>query len=170
MLDRLIDLLLQWVSFFVPFVVIDDFERGVVLRFGRFNRVLEPGFHWIVPFEVDRVLVDNVVPRTMNMGAQSLTTSDGVQVALGLILTCRIHDIRKALLEVEGVDDAVRDCCYAEVGGIVHQHTWQEMQVEEINEDMLRACRRRAFQYGVEVMRVQISDLAKTRTYRLMQG
>ena len=170
MLDRLIDLLLQWVGFFVPFVVIDDFERAVVLRFGRFHRELDPGFHWIIPFEVERVIADNVVPRTLNLGAQSLTTQDGSQIVLSVVLTARIHDIRKSLLDVENVDTAVQDSCYGEIASVVHQHTWDEMQAEDISDQMLKACRKRAFSYGVEIMRTQVADLARCKTLRLVNN
>jgi regulator of protease activity HflC (stomatin/prohibitin superfamily) len=169
MLDRLIDLLLQWVSFFVPFVVVDQFERAVVLRLGVLHRELEPGFHWIIPFEIERVIADNVVPRTLNLGAQSLTTRDGSQIVLGVILTARIHDISKAMLEVENVDTAVQDSCYAEIARVVHERSWDEMQAESLNDDLLKACRRRAFNYGVEIMRTQVSDLARCKSLRLIQ-
>jgi regulator of protease activity HflC (stomatin/prohibitin superfamily) len=170
MLDRLIELLLQWIGFFIPFCVIDQFEQAVVLRFGRLSRVLGPGFHWLIPFEVERVIADNVVPRTMNLGAQSLTTKDGQSIVLGVIVTARIHDIQKAILEVENVDTAVQDSCYAEVARVVHEHTWEEMQAESINDDLLKACRRRAFSYGVEIMRTQASDLTRCKTLRLISA
>jgi len=169
MLDRLIDLVLQWVGFFVPFVVIDQFERGIVLRFGVFHRELDPGFHWIIPFEVERVITDNVVPRTLNLGAQSLTTRDGAQIVLGVILTARIHDIQKSILDVENVDTAVQDSCYAEIARVVHEHTWDELQAESLNDELLKACRKRAFSYGVEIMRTQVSDLTRCKSLRLIQ-
>lgn len=170
MLDRLIDLLIQCVGWFVPFCVIDDFEKAIVLRFGRYHRTLEPGFHWLVPLEVERVISDNVVPRLLNLGAQSLTTQDGHQVVIGAIVTARIHDIKKSILDVENVDAAVQDSCYAEIASVVHAHTWDEMQAEGINEELRIACRKRAFGYGVEIMRVQASDLARCKTLRLIQA
>lgn len=169
MLDRLIDLLLQWVGWLVPFTVIDAFERAVVLRLGKFNRELPPGFHWIIPFEVDRVISDNVVPRTINLSAQSLTTSDGAQIVIGVIVTARIHDIQKALLEVETVDEALQDSCYAEIARVVHEHTWEELQADSINDALQKACRKRAFTYGVEILRAQVSDLARCKSLRLIQ-
>jgi regulator of protease activity HflC (stomatin/prohibitin superfamily) len=169
MLDRLIDLLLQWVDWLVPFTVVDHFERGVVLRLGIKRRELDPGFHWVLPFGIERVIADNVVPRTFNLGAQSLTTKDGAQIVVGVILTARIHDIVKAMLEVENVDMAVQDSCYAEIARVVHEHTWDELQAESINDELLKACRRRAFTYGVEIMRTQVSDLARCKSLRLIQ-
>lgn len=170
MLDRLIDLLLQWISFFIPFVVIDQFERGVVLRFGRFNRELEPGFHWIIPFEVERVIVDNVVPRTVNLGSQSLTTKDGKIVVVGGVVTARIRDIQKSTLEVEGVDDALQDSCYGAIGSLVAAHSWEEVQNEAFSETLTKACRRQAWRFGIEIDRVQLSDLSLASALRLHQG
>lgn len=169
MLDRLIDLLLQWVDWFVPFAVVDAFERAVVLRLGVFRRELAPGFHWVMPFGIDRVIADNVVPRTLNLAAQSLTTSDGSQIVIGVIVTARIHDIQKALLEVETVDEALQDSCYAEIARVVHEHTWEELQADSINDALLKACRKRAFTYGVEILRAQVSDLARCKSLRLIQ-
>lgn len=164
MIDRLIDLFLQFLEAFRLIYVVDEYERGVVLRLGKFHRELEPGWHWVIPLFVERVIVDNVVPRTMNMGSLNLTTSDGVQIGIGVIVTARIHNIQKALLGVEGVDDAMRDVCYAEIASVVHSHTWQDLQSEDINEKLLKACRPRAFTYGIEIIRAQISDLARGKS------
>jgi regulator of protease activity HflC (stomatin/prohibitin superfamily) len=164
MLDRLIDLLLQFLEAFRVIYVVDEYERGVVLRLGRFHRELSPGWHLMIPLYVERVIVDNVVPRTMNLGSLNLTTSDGVLIGIGVIITARIHNIQKALLHVEAVDDAVRDACYAEIATVVHTHTWQELQQEDINEKLLKVCRPRAFTYGIEIIRAQISDLSKGKS------
>lgn len=167
MLDRLIDLLLQFLEAFKCFHVIDAYEQGLVLRLGKLHRELDPGFHWVWPMYIERVLVDNVVPRTVNLGSLNLTTKDGITIGIGVILTARIHSIVKAMLEVESVDDAMRDASYAEIAQVVHSHTWDELQEEDINEVLLKACRKRAFAYGVEILRVQLSDLTRLRAYFL---
>jgi hypothetical protein len=86
-----------------------------------------------------------------------------------VILTARIHDIRKSLLEVENVDAAVQDSCYAEIARVVHEHSWAELQAESLNDELLRACRKRAFGFGIEIMRTQVSDLTRCKTLRLIQ-
>lgn len=44
--------------------IIEEHERGVVFRLGRFRRVMEPGFHWIVVGvdRLERVELSAVVP------------------------------------------------------------------------------------------------------------
>jgi len=167
MFDRLIDMLLGCLQWFVPFVVVDEFERAIVLRFGKFHRVLEPGFHWIIPLEAEKVLADNVVPRTVNLGSQSLTTKDGKVVVVGGVVTASIRDIKKALLEVEGVDDALKDSCYGAIGSLVAAHPWDAVQQDTFSETLTKACRKQAWRYGIEIERVQLSDLSLARTLRL---
>jgi len=167
MFDKFIDVLLTCIQWFVPFVVVDQFERAIVLRFGKFHRHLEPGFHWVIPLEVEKVLADNVVPRTVNLGAQSLTTKDGKLVVVGGVITASIRDVKKALLEVEGVDDALKDSCYGAIGSLIAAHTWAEIQQEDFSETLTKACRKQAWKYGIEIERVQLSDLTLARTFRL---
>ena len=167
MFDRLFDIILQFLDLFRFWEVVDQYERGIVLRLGKFQRELDPGVHLLIPFGVDRAIKDNVVPRTMNLGAQSLTTADGVQVVIGVVVTARIHDIQKSILEVETVDEAVVDACYAETASVVHGHTWEQLQAGDIDEKLRQACRKRAWSYGVEIMRTQISDLSRCRSLRL---
>lgn len=169
MFDRIIDLLLQWIAFFIPFVVIDEFERAVVLRFGRYHRTLEPGFHWMIPFEIERCISDNVVPRTANLQAQSLTTVDGRLVVLGAVVTCQIYDIKVATLEVEGVDHALQDACYGAVGLAVSSRTYDEIRAEGFSHELTKACRRAAKNFGIDIMRVQLSDLTLAKTLRIHQ-
>jgi regulator of protease activity HflC (stomatin/prohibitin superfamily) len=170
MFDRLIDLFLQCIDLFRFFVVIDEFERAIVLRLGRYHKTLEPGLHFILPFNIDNALVDNVVPRTQNLGSQGLTTADGKTITLSAVVTAQIRDIRKSLLEIENVDAALMDSCYATIGDLVVAHSWETILKPEFSEVLLKACRKQAFKYGIEILRVQLSDLTPSRAIRLFQA
>lgn len=169
--------MLDWLRHFIEtsleafqfWCVVNDYERGVVLRFGRFHREIEPGFHWIIPFHVERPILDNAVPRTMNLGAQSVTTQDGKQVVVACIVTARIHNIRTALLEVEAVDDALRDSCYAAVAQTVSGTTWERLSHENLTDELTAAARKAGWKWGMEIQRVQLSDFALSRSLRLWQ-
>lgn len=167
MFDKLIDVLVSIADQFRFFQVIREFERGVVLRFGKFSRSLEPGFHWILPFSIENVVLDNVVPRTVNLGAQALTTKDGKNVVVSGVVTAAIRDIEKALLEVESVDDAIKDSCYATIAALISAATWDEIRSEEFVDRLTKACRKQAWKYGVEITRVQLSDIALAKALRV---
>lgn len=167
MLDRLIDLILSSVRLLRFFTVIDEFEEAVVLRFGKFHRKLGPGFHWLIPLNIETMLVDNVVARTTNLPAQSLTTSDGHTVVVSGVVTSRITDIQKAMLEVEGVDDALKDSCIGEIARQISRSTWDELRNPEFSDQLTKSCRRQGFKYGIEILRVQLSDVTKARSLRV---
>lgn len=169
MFERLIDLLLQSIAFFIPFVVIDHFEEAVVLRFGKYHRTLVAGFHWIIPFQVERVIADNVVPRTVNLQAQSLTTHEGRMVMVAGVVTAAIRDIKKSTLEVEGVDHALQDSCYGAIGSLVAAASWEQVQHPDFSEELTKACRKQAWRFGIEIQRVQLSDLTLSKTLRIVQ-
>ena len=44
MLDRVINFIAEFGGLFKPFEVIDAYQQGVVLRWGKYHRTLEPGF------------------------------------------------------------------------------------------------------------------------------
>jgi len=170
MFDRLIDVLLQFIHLFKFWVVLDPYEGGLVLRLGKFNRVLEPGFHWVIPFGVDQVPAEHIMPKTHSLGYESITTADGKSVGFHAVVTYRVHNIKKAILEVEDVDHAVRDACLGEIGRVFRESTWEDIGYPSILDALTSACRQRGFRYGIEVISVQLAGLALCKSLRLMQN
>lgn len=170
MIDRLVDLLVQFLGFFQFCTIVDAYEQGVILRFGKYRKTVDPGFHWLIPFYVDRLLATTVVTNTSNLGAQSLTLADGTQVVISTIVTWRVNDVRKLLLEVEGLTEALHDTAYGVIASKTCSATWAEVHDPAFCETVGKEVRKRAFRYGVEVMQVQFSDLSKTRSLRIWTG
>ncbi len=167
MFDKLFEVVADCFFFFVPFVVIRHFERGVQLRLGTLYRTLEPGFHWVRPFNIDEVLKDNVKPRVYVLRSQSLTTLDDRSVIVGARITATIVDIRRALLEVEDMDHALADSCPGIVGAYVAARSWDSLRDADHGLHLLDEIRAAAEQYGVLVHRVQLADLQTSQSYHV---
>lgn len=166
-IDRLFEFIVSIARFFIFWVVIDAYERAVLLRLGTYRRNLEPGLHFVIPFSVDQVLVDNVVTRTTDLPPQSLTTKDNKTVSTRIVVTSNIRDIKKSLLEVEGMDDALVDSCAAAVTEYITSMSWEEIRCNVSVEALTKMCRKNAWRYGIEIERVQLADLAISRVIRL---
>ena len=50
MFDKLVDLLVRFSMDILPFVIIEQWNGAVQLRFGKFIKVLSPGIHFRIPF------------------------------------------------------------------------------------------------------------------------
>jgi regulator of protease activity HflC (stomatin/prohibitin superfamily) len=84
-----------------------QWERAVILRFGRFKALRKSGPFLIVPI-IDKVaqFVDQRV-RVTDFSAETTLTADTVPVSVDAIAFWMVWDAQKAVLEVEHFDDAV---------------------------------------------------------------
>lgn len=168
MLDRLVDLLVQFLEVFKFAAIVDAYQRGVVLRWGKLSRLAEPGLCWHWPFLVERVLCHSVVPSVYRT-TQSLSTSDDKSVTISTVATWRIHDVQKALLEVNNVSyDGLLDSVDGCVGDYVASRTWSTLRTPSELEGLHKEIRKRGFVWGIEVMRVRFSDLQTAKSLRLL--
>lgn len=170
MIDKLIEFLISVLDLFKFWIVVEQYERGVVLRLGEFQREIGPGLHWAIPFGVDKTLHDNVVPRTLRLEPQSLMTNDGFTVTVTGVITARIANIQKALLEVEGVDHALVDCCTAAIAERVTSSNRGELHTEPFREKLMKECRKQGWRYGIEIERAQLADICPSRSIRLLSS
>lgn len=166
--EKLIDLFVQFLEFFRFCTTIDEYQRAVVLRLGKFNRILEPGFHFLAPFYIDNTITERVVPRIRELLTQTLVTKDGKQLAAGIIITFAICDIRKATLEVNEVIEAVDNACQATLAEHVLAEEFADICTESFSKALTTACNMRAEPFGIEIQSVRLYELAPVRTYRLI--
>lgn len=78
--------------------IINQYERGVVLRLGRYSRTLEPGFRVIIPY-IDKMIKVDVRTTPMDIPKQEVITRDNVTVNVDAVVYSRVIDAGKAVLE-----------------------------------------------------------------------
>lgn len=169
MFDKLIELLQATYEWFIPFVVVLEYQRGVVLRFGKHKKDIGPGFHWIIPFGVDNAITHSVVPCVHRLSPQSLSTADDHACVFQVVVTWKVHDIRKMLLEVEDAPTALSDSVYGIVAQHVRKLTWDELSKDGALEPAYKKIRARAFVWGIEVKQISFSDVQRCKSLRIWQ-
>jgi len=100
-------LLLVWIA--SGFYIIEAGERGVVLRFGAYDRMTGPGLHWRVPFpveSVDAVNVDEI--KSFTHRALMLTKDENI-VDLELTVQSRIQNAADYLFQDQDPDKTLED-------------------------------------------------------------
>ena len=80
---------------------LQEWERGVLLRLGRFERVLGPGINWTFPGFDRRVATVDMRIRSTPFQAEKTLTRDTVPVNVDAVLFWVVTDARKAIVEVE---------------------------------------------------------------------
>lgn len=89
------------------FQIAMQWQKAVVLRFGRFHRVFGAGPHFIRPFSDTIVRLVDMRIRVTDFSAEQSITRDTVPVHVDALTFWMVWDAEKAILEVERFEDAV---------------------------------------------------------------
>jgi regulator of protease activity HflC (stomatin/prohibitin superfamily) len=165
MFDKLIDFLLNFWNDLIPTTIVDQWESGVYLRFGKFLKVVGPGLVIKIPF-VDRVVKTEVITQTVHLQPQTLTTLDEYNIVLKSIVRYHVHDVRKFLLNVMHASDVLVDTTQGIIRDIVERTNWYDL--ENVNEKLTNEVSKVATDWGITIERVTLTDLGIVSTYRIM--
>lgn len=168
MFDKLIEWVLGFWDSIVPWEIVDTYEGGVILRFGKFSRTIAPGFNWKIPFAEHAVTVKTCIT-TLPLGAQSLTTKDDKACSVATIVKYSIKDVKPFLLDIWDSVDVLQDVTKGAVKEIVNNHTWAELLELPIETLILETVRKEVNQYGFKVHKITFSDMSRMRTLRIIQ-
>jgi len=83
-----------------------QWERGVVLRLGKFRTIRGPGILYIIPF-IDNVRFVDLRLLTLNIPSQQVITKDNVPAAIDGVLFFLVSDPRKAVIDIQDYAFAV---------------------------------------------------------------
>jgi membrane protease subunit HflC len=172
-LDRLLDLVLDFIGIFRFGVVLDNFENGVILRFGKLRTVMtEPGFYWLAPFYIDRAITDTSVIAARDLPTQSVTLSDGVTVIAGPVVSFKTSDPEKFFLQVDNAEAALADSARGTIREVLSGMTWDQVSGPDqaVAEALTKAVRKQAWKFGIEVTQVSLADLARAKVLRVVTG
>lgn len=138
-----------------------QWERGVVLRLGRFVGLRGPGLFWIVPF-FDRVSAW-IDQRTITTGfaAEQTLTSDTVPVNVDAVLFWMVHDAERAALEVQDYENAVSWAAQTALRDIIGRTTLTDLLRgrERIETELQQLIDQRSNPWGVTVSSVEMRDI-----------
>jgi regulator of protease activity HflC (stomatin/prohibitin superfamily) len=141
--------------------VADQWEKGVVLRFGRFRGLRGPGMFWVVPI-VDRVTtwIDHRVMVTP-FSAEKTLTKDTVPVDVDAVLFWLVWDAEKAALEVENYRAAIAWAAQTALREIIGQMSLADILVGRalMDQDLQKIIDARTTPWGITVQSVEIRDI-----------
>jgi regulator of protease activity HflC (stomatin/prohibitin superfamily) len=141
--------------------VVDQWEKAVILRFGKFRGLRGPGLFWIVPVvEVISHLVDQRV-RATDVTAESALTRDTVPVNVDAIVFWLVWDAQKAVLEVQSYFNAIFLASQTALREAIGRHDLAEMitEREKLGQELAKILDDKTNPWGITVQSVEIRDV-----------
>jgi regulator of protease activity HflC (stomatin/prohibitin superfamily) len=141
--------------------VAKQWERGIVLRLGRYVGLRGPGLFWIIPFmdSVTRWIDQRVI--TTSFAAEETLTSDTVPVNVDAVLFWLVYDPEKAALEVQEYQQAVSWAAQTALRDIIGRTSLTDLLRgrERIEEELQKLIDSRSNPWGVTVQSVEMRDV-----------
>lgn len=104
--------------FFAGFYTIGEAERGVVLRLGKYDRVVDPGLNWRPRFIDEYEAVNVQAIRSLRSSGLMLTKDENV-VTVAMDVQYRVADPYKYLFRVTNADDSLRQATDSALRAVV---------------------------------------------------
>ena len=157
---------LYWAAFLAAFFalagvrVVQEYERGVVFRLGRFSRVAGPGLFWIVPLAERQIRID-LRTRTVAVEQQETITRDSVTIKVNAVLWYRVFDPELAIVAVQSYNLAVYQLALTSLRNIIGQHPLDAVLKERdaINETLRTIVDKATQPWGVHIEMVEMKDV-----------
>ncbi len=145
--------------------VLQQFQRGLVFRLGRYQGTREPRLTWIVPV-IDRLQVVDVRVITQDIEPQETMTNDNVPVKVRAVVWYRVINPENAIIQVADFEDAVRQTALTSLRSVMGQHSLDELlkQQEKLSTMLGEIIDKVTEPWGVSVDRVQIKDVEIPKT------
>ena len=142
------------------FRVVQQYEKGVVFRFGKIISSREPGLNWIIPY-VYRMRKIDFRTVTLPIPPQKTITKDNVSVDISAVAYYKIVDAEKSIVSIEDVRSAINQIAQTTVRNIVGRFQLDEVLSErdEINKEISTVLDSNTEPWGVLVSVVEIKDI-----------
>jgi len=164
MLDKLVEFLTRFGNQLMPWVIIEEWNGAVQLRYGKFIKVLYPGIHFKIPF-FDSVIECPVITQSVNLPSQTLTTFDEQSIVLKSIIRYRVSNVRTYLLNVMHASDVLIDTTQGMIRDVVELTRWDDLV--DVNSQITNEVKEFVIKWGIEVEAVTITDLGIVKSFRI---
>ncbi|MBN1159764.1 MAG: hypothetical protein JXA43_00810 [Candidatus Diapherotrites archaeon] len=138
---------------------LNEYERAVVFRMGKFSRVAGPGWVLLVP-GVETYIKVVVRTQMIDIPKQDVITRDKVELKADTVIYLRVKDPKKAILEIEDYKQSAQMFVLSALRDVVGDLTVTEVlqNIEKINQRLSVALARLTVKWGIDAQ-VELKDV-----------
>jgi regulator of protease activity HflC (stomatin/prohibitin superfamily) len=140
--------------------IVQQYEKGIVFRFGKIVSVREPGLNVIIPF-IDWIRQVDMRIVTLPIPPQKIITKDNVSVDISAVAYFKIVDAVKSVIAIQNVYSAIDQIAQTSLRNIVGKFQLDEILSERItiNAEITKILDTYTEAWGVVVNSVEIKDI-----------
>jgi len=139
---------------------VNQYERGLVERWNAYEKTVDPGLRYIIPF-VQRMLRVNMREQVIDVPPQEIITEDNVVVTIDAIVYYQIMDPKRALYEIEDFELAIVKLAQTTLRNIVGEMSLDTCLTsrDKINTELRKVLDEATDKWGTKVNRIEVQRI-----------
>ncbi len=140
--------------------VVNQYERGIVLRLGKYSRTLNPGLRVIIPY-LDKMTKVDVRTTPMDIPKQEVITRDNVTVNVDAIVYFKVLNAEKAVLETTNYTYATSTFAQTALRDVTGNFDLDEIlsKRDEISEKIREIVDVQTDKWGIDIENVKLQNI-----------
>jgi regulator of protease activity HflC (stomatin/prohibitin superfamily) len=141
--------------------VINEYQRGILLRFGKYAYVVGPGINVIFPLGIDRLLMVDLRTATIDVPKQEIITRDNVPVAIDAVVYFNVFQPELAILKVQNYHHATSLLAQTILRAILGKYELDDIlsKRQELNEMLRKELDEATDPWGVKVSATELKSI-----------
>lgn len=140
--------------------VVNQYERGIVLRLGKYSRTLSPGLRVILPY-LDKMTKVDVRTTPMDIPKQEVITRDNVTVNVDAVVYFKVLNAEKAVLETTNYTYATSTFAQTALRDVTGNFDLDEIlsKRDEISEKIREIVDVQTDKWGIDIENVKLQNI-----------
>jgi regulator of protease activity HflC (stomatin/prohibitin superfamily) len=146
-------------------VIINQAQKGIVERFGRYKETLDPGLKFLIPFADALKTRIDMRETVLDIEPQAVITKDNVGVTVDAVIYYYVTDAKAVRYEVANFHIAISKLAQTNLRNLVGDMTLDETLAsrERINISLRTTLDEATDKWGVKVTRVEVKEILPPR-------
>lgn len=163
---------MDFVGFIIPILIvvviiilcsirqINEYERGILFQFGKYKKILTPGWKIVLPIIQSFTKVD-IRTKAVDVPEQDAITKDNVTIRINAVIYYKVFDAAKAIIAVERFQYAVSQLAQTTMRNAVGAVSLDELLTErdKISSEICRIIDEATDPWGIKVENVELKDV-----------
>ena len=150
--------------FFAGIKIVRPTQRGLIERLGKYYKLANPGFHWIIPV-IDRIYMVNVTEQMVDAEPQEIITNDNLNASVDAQVYFRVksdeESVKGSIYNVNNYKWQIVNLARTTLRNIIGTLTLKSANSErgKINAELYKTLHNETQSWGIEIVRTELKEI-----------
>ncbi len=150
--------------FFVGIKIVRPTQKGLIERLGKYKKLAQPGFHWIIPL-VDRMFLVNITEQMVDAEPQEIITNDNLNARVDAQVYFRVKSdeasVKGSTYDVNNYSWQIVNLARTTLRNIIGTLTLKSANSERgrINKELHETLHNETKSWGIEIIRTELKEI-----------